>query len=218
MAPINRAGDRTAPAPASPVRLTPAEMATLRGSVPVLDLRARSEYAAAHVPGAIALEECPSLLGYVSWLYPFDTPLALVTYDSHQAERVAGDLHRIGYEHVRGFVLFHTWLEQGQESESFQSVELAAAVDVIARNEAEVLDVRFEKEHLQSPLPGARQLPIDRVQEWAPSLDEGPFLVVCASGQRATIVASYLSAQGKHAVPLIRGGADDILKERSGAR
>ncbi|MEX0782748.1 MAG: MBL fold metallo-hydrolase [Dehalococcoidia bacterium] len=211
MAPINRAGDRRAPAPPAPKRFSTAELASVAASeVPVLDLRARSEYAAAHVPGAIALEECPSLLGYVSWLYPFDTPLALVTYDSHQADRVTGDLFRIGYEHVRGYLPFHEWLEQGQESESLQSVELAGAADLIARAGAEILDVRFEKEHLQSPLDGARQLPIDQLRQWAPTVGNGPFLVVCGSGQRAAIVASYLEAQGAQATPLIRGGAPDL--------
>jgi hydroxyacylglutathione hydrolase len=211
MAPINRAGDRTAPAPPAPRRLSPAQLVEVQAAgVPLLDLRARSEYSAAHVPGAIALEECPSLLGYVSWLYPFDTPLGLVTYDSHQAERVTGDLFRVGYEHVRGYLPFHEWLEQGHDSESFDAVELPEAVDLAAHDDVEILDVRFEREHIQAPLPGARQLPIDQLREWAPTIGKGPFLVVCASGQRATIVASYLAARGAEARPLIRGGATDL--------
>ncbi len=214
MAPINRAGDRRSPAPPSPARLTPEALVQLGAAgVPVLDLRARSEYAAAHVPGAIALEECPSLLGYVSWLYPFDSPLALVTYDTHQAERVTGDLHRTGYEHVRGYLPFHEWLEQGHDSEAFAAVEVTGAAELMAGG-AEVLDVRFEREHMQSALAGARQLPIDRISEWAPEVGPGPVLVVCASGQRATIAASYLAAHGVRAVPLIRGGAAELAARR----
>jgi rhodanese-related sulfurtransferase len=39
-------------------------------------------------------------------------------------------------------------------------------------------------------------------------------LVVCASGQRATVAASYLAAQGVGAVPLIRGGAAELGARR----
>lgn len=215
MAPINRAGDRRSPAPPQPEHLSPEALVNAGASgVPILDLRARSEYAAAHVPGAIALEECASLLGYVSWLYPFDTPLALVTYDTHQAERVTGDLYRIGYERVRGYLPFHEWLEQGHESESFGTVEVAGAADLAAGGAAEVIDVRFEREHIQSPLAGARQLPIDQIRAWAPTIGPGPVLVVCASGQRAMIAASYLSSRGVQAVPLIRGGAAELAARR----
>jgi rhodanese-related sulfurtransferase len=211
MAPINRKGDRTAPRPPLPRRLSPNELLEARSSgTPVLDLRARSEYAAAHVPGALALEECTSLLGYVSWLFPFDAPLALVTYDSHQAERVTGDLFRIGYEHVRGYLPFHEWLEQGHESGSLRALEAAQAAELAATGDAQVLDVRFAKEHAQDPVPGARETPIDQIQSWGPTVGKGPFLVVCASGQRATIVASYLSSRGADATPLIRGGAQEL--------
>jgi hypothetical protein len=145
------------------------------------------------------MEECQSLLGYVSWLYPFDTPLALVTYDSHQAERVTGDLYRIGYERVRGYMPFHEWLEQGHDSDSFDALELAGAAALMARGDAEGLDVRFEREHIESPLAGA--LASDRQD---PRVGSGHRRRAVAGSLRqrgARDRSSYLETHGVRAVP-----------------
>jgi hydroxyacylglutathione hydrolase len=213
MAPLNRAGPKVTGTPPLPERLQPARLESLiANGVPALDLRARSEYVAAHVPGSLAVEECTSLLGYVSWLFPFNAELALVTYDDVQAERVTVDLFRIGYERVRGYLPFHVWLEQGHDAEDFPAVDLAAAADTIKRAPQQVLDVRFASEFATEPIPGVRQLAFDRIQEWKASVGEGPVLTICASGQRSTIAATYLASQGVRASPLLRGGAPELRR------
>ncbi|HEX6030710.1 MAG TPA: MBL fold metallo-hydrolase [Tepidiformaceae bacterium] len=211
MAPINRAGPKVTGTPPVPERLAPARLESLIAKgVPALDLRARSEYVAAHAPGSLAVEECTSLLGYVSWLFPFNAELALVTYDDVQAQRVTVDLYRIGYERVQGFLPFHVWLEQGHEADGFPAADLEAAADILRSGSQPVLDVRFDSEFAADPVPGARQLSFDRIQEWKDSVGKGPVLTICASGQRSTIAATYLASQGVRAMPLLRGGAPEL--------
>jgi rhodanese-related sulfurtransferase len=74
-----------------------------------------------------------------------------------------------------------------------------------------VLDTRFSSEQLERPLPGALSLPLDQLTEW---VDTAPArsLVVCASGQRATMAASVLLKSGRDAIALVQGGAEELLR------
>lgn len=205
MAPINRRGPKVYGEPPRPRRLSPAEFERLAGDTLVLDVRARADALAGLSPGALAIEESGSMLAYVGWLVPFNAPLVLVTYDAAQAERVTVDLFRIGYEEVRGF-LPASGLPRAERIAPASAEELAAA---LRSGRVPVLDVRYAQEHRDEPLPGARPLPFDLAPQWAREV-RGPVYVVCASGQRAAMAASYLARLGVEARPLVAGGAAEV--------
>ena len=212
MGPLNRKGPRVVGQPPVPDALEPAALDALaRTGVHVVDARRRADFARAHVPGTMAIEDDGSLLAYLSWLVPFNAPVALVTYDRAQAERLTVDLFRIGYEDVRGFLPFGDWTAEGRPTGSLDLVtarDIAIALDSGSRP---VLDVRFANEQDDLPLPNALRRPIDRLPEW---IDQAPddALVVCASGYRSSAAASILQAQGRHVSALVRGGAADVLQ------
>ncbi|MEJ5222408.1 MAG: rhodanese-like domain-containing protein, partial [Tepidiforma sp.] len=173
----------------------------------VVDVRRREDYAAGHLPGSLEIEESTSMLAYVGWLIPFDAPIALVTYDRLQAERVTVDLFRIGYEHVVGYAPAAE-LPLSARTETVSAEEIAEA---LRSGRVPVLDVRYAQELRDEPVPGARPLPFDALPEWAKEID-GPVLVSCASGQRAAMAASYLERRGVAARPFIAGGAADVRR------
>ena len=209
IAPINRKGPRVYGTPPSPVRLSTEDLATLRG-VTVIDVRPRAQYATAHVPGSVEIEEGGTMLAYVGWLVPFNSPIALVAGNAAQAERVTVDLFRIGYEDVRGFLPWPDWAASGRPTGSLRTAGIEE-VQAMRAAGATVVDTRFEREHRETPLPGAIELPLDRLPEWLESAPPDA-LVVCASGQRATMAASLLEAAGKRPTVLIEGGADDLAR------
>lgn len=207
MAPINRRGPRVYGEPPRPERLSEGALVGLGSDTWVIDVRRREDYAAGHLAGSLEIEESGSMLAYVGWLVPFDAPIALVAYDRVQAERVTVDLFRIGYEHVVGWAPAAE-LALGARTETASAEEVAEA---LRSGSVPVLDVRYEQELRDEPLPSARPLPFDRLPEWAPEV-EGPVLVSCASGQRAAMAASYLERRGVVARPFIAGGAADIRR------
>jgi hydroxyacylglutathione hydrolase len=207
MAPINRRGAPVVGEPPRPRALTPDQVAGLKA--PVVDVRSRLEYAAAHVPGSVSAEEGSSMLAYLTWMLPFNSPLALVTTTEGEAERVTLDLFRIGFEQVVGYLPIIRWLEAGRELESIQTVGKDEAARLLQQGHP-VLDVRFEREHRTDPVPGARQLPFDRFHDWADAVEHKEPLLFCASGQRSTIVASFLKKRGLEPIVLVDGGASDI--------
>ncbi|HET7738755.1 MAG TPA: rhodanese-like domain-containing protein [Tepidiformaceae bacterium] len=210
MAPINRSGPRVYLEPPLPHPLRPADIEALHSrGVFILDVRPRLDFAAGHIPRSFGIEESGSMLAYLSWAVPFNAPLVVVAADQVQANRVTNDLFRIGYEDVRGFLRFEEWAQTGRPIEEIELVSAAETAEEL-RTGATVLDVRFAYEHAQTPLAGAKQLPLDRLADWGASLDGGPYIVVCQSGQRAMIAASALRRIGIEVRALADGGATEV--------
>lgn len=211
MSGINRAGAKVFGSPPTPAHLDEQQLAkALANGVPVVDVRSRFAYIAGSIPGTLAVEEADSLLAYIDWILPFNSPLALVTEEPVQAERVTTDLFRIGYEEVRGFLPFGEW--QGRLSEPLRSVSLEDAAEIVRLRKMPVLDVRFAQERELDPLPGALDRGIDEFQKWQGIVPDEQVLVVCASGQRSSIVASVLRARGHDVLVLPDGGATDLKR------
>lgn len=211
MAPINRAGPRVYCEPPRPARLEADAVAALdRNQVQLIDVRVRTDYVRAHVPGSVLIEESDAMLAYFGWLVPFNAPLALVSGDAAQAERVTADLFRIGDEDVRGYIAFNNWTVSGWPVASIETMTAEQVADVLRVGRKPVLDVRFAYEHTAQSLIGALARPLDRLQEWAPALPPTPALVVCQSGERAAMAASFLTARGHDVRCLIQGGADEV--------
>lgn len=213
MAPINRSGPEVVGAPPVPRLLQVDEIVHLAADgVTVVDVRSRQDYVREHIPIAIDIEESGSMLAYAGWLLPFNAPLALVTHDETQAKRVTGDLFRIGFEQVRGYLPHDAWRAADRDYEHLRGVDVGEAARILVGETMPVLDVRFEYEHREQPIPGVLESPVDRLAEWKDQVGSGPVLVVCASGQRATMAASILRANGTDAIPLVEGGAEDLLR------
>ncbi len=211
MAPLNRSGVHVFGKPPLPARLDPGALISYRDAgVPVIDVRPRLEHAEAHIPRSIGIEESDSLLAYVGWLVPFNTPFALVAQDGRQAARVSTDLLRIGYEGVRGYLPFSDWRAESLPTERIALVTVAEAVEHWQSGRMPVLDVRFSYEQAAEPLEGALRRTIDTLPAWLPEVPDGPVLMVCASGQRAVTAASILQAQGGDALALGDAGATEL--------
>ncbi|MBI5949418.1 MAG: MBL fold metallo-hydrolase [Chloroflexi bacterium] len=214
MAPINRAGPKVYGEPPKPALLTPADLdRAAAGGVSVVDVRSRFDWAAEHIPGSIEMEDSDSLLAYAGWLLPFNAPLALVAYDGPQAERITTDFFRIGYEDVRGYLPFATWKAGDRPLLAMPTVDTHAAVAALGGTSGRaILDLRYGNEHATEPLPGAIQRPIDQLPSWIDSAGPGPFLLVCGSGQRATMASSFFERRGLDVTVLVQGGASDMLR------
>jgi rhodanese-related sulfurtransferase len=190
--------------------VTLAEIGRLRESAAfVLDVRTRADHAAGHLHGATGIEEGGSMLAYVGWLVPFNAPLGIVSYDVQQAERATTDLFRIGYEDVRGFITAGSPGVAKASTDVIRTVDVVQAAELLKAERPPLFDLRFRYEQLRDPLPGATERPIDQFNDWAHEVEDGT-LLVCGSGQRATMAASLLQARGRTVVVLREVGAIEL--------
>ena len=81
------------------------------------------------------------------------------------------------------------------------------ATQLINSRNAVVVDVRTPQEFATGSLPGARNVPLDKLGEKMPDFKKDkPVIVVCASGSRAGRAAAQIRASGCSEVYVLAGG------------
>jgi len=216
MAPINRAGPQPLGTPVAPAALTPAALASLRDAeIAVVDGRARSSFAAGHIPGSLNVELGDDFGTYVGWILPFDAPLALVLDAEQDATEAVRQLARIGFDRVRGVLPgLRAWVAEERPAARFGRADVAELRAALSTSEPpRVLDVRQPDEWRDGTIPGSVTRFVADLADpdlWLP--DSGPIWIVCASGFRASIAASVLAAAGREVVAVDGGGVPDVLR------
>ena len=110
-------------------------------------------------------------------------------------------LARVGLENVQGYLAGGTlaWFKAGRKLATLAQWpvdELRAQLDSGAAR-LQVLDVRRPGEYADGHVPGALQVPLDRLAAQSPGLDRTrPLAVICASGYRSSVACSLLQSQG----------------------
>ena len=198
---INRGGaaplaGHSAPAALSPeaVRAAAAEGATL------LDVRDSAAFGAAHLPGSIHIGLGGAFASWAGTLLPPGRPIVVIAEDEAGAEEAATRLARVGLETVPGHLAggVAAWDRAGLPLLTRPQI----TVDELAARRGEtpglqVVDVRRKGEYAAGHVPGARHLPLDRLDREADRLDATrPTAVICAGGYRSSAATSLLERRG----------------------
>jgi hydroxyacylglutathione hydrolase len=120
-------------------------------------------------------------------------------------------LARVGLERVSGHLErgLLSWQEDGREIATLDQWPVDELRAQIAERGAElqVIDVRRPGEYRAGHVPGARSLPLDRLEAEAASLDRSrPLAVVCQSGYRSSTACSVLQRHGFTDLVNVAGG------------
>jgi rhodanese-related sulfurtransferase len=209
MGPTNAAGpaevDLSLPEPADPDELR----RRIDAGEWVVDLRSREIFARGHVRGSLSFDLDGPFIAYLSWMVPWGTPITLLGETSEQVEAAQREMVRIGIDRPAaqsvGGLAFWVRGDDPQHSEDVATtrrVDFAGLAKVLADEpDAWVVDTRQLMEWRAGHVAGARFVPfyevLDRVTEFPSDRD---VYVYCASGYRASAVASYLQKMGREVV------------------
>ncbi|MBB6626529.1 MBL fold metallo-hydrolase [Nocardioides sp. KIGAM211] len=195
MAPLNRAGaGRGAARPAHPLSADELDAAVRRGAW-VVDLRARRDFAHAHLPGTVSVEYGTQFATYVGWLVPWQHELVLLTDAAPDLGPALRDLAAIGIEGAGAHVL----TSPAELAGTYRRTDWAGFLEAATAPRV-VVDVRQRDEFEDGHLPDAIHLPVQDVEVAADSLPAGELWVHCRSGYRAGIAASLLHRTGRSVV------------------
>jgi hydroxyacylglutathione hydrolase len=178
----------------------------------VLDVRRKEAFATAHIPGAINIPLCRMLSVWAARVLDYDRPIFIVLEDPRDLDEVVTHLLRVGFDDVRGY------LEGGLAEWESGALKFGclATIDVEQLDDQLtgvghwvpfVLDVRTDSEWEAGHIDGAHHIECGRLKERLSEVPENrPVAVICSSGERSTIAASFLQAQGHREISHVLGG------------
>jgi hydroxyacylglutathione hydrolase len=176
----------------------------VRHGVVLVDTRRPDAWAAAHIPGALAISLRPQFASWLGWLVERDQPLVFVVGADQDRAELVRQCHQIGYDHLVGELAggMASWRAAGMPVESNRRLQPGSAGD------GRVLDVRQDSEHASGHVPGAVHVELGRLTRVADQLGAVD-AVMCEHGERASTAASLLERAGHPGVAVVTGGPSD---------
>ncbi|MEW2019237.1 MBL fold metallo-hydrolase [Rhodococcus sp. NPDC076796] len=165
----------------------------------VVDLRARTAFAAGHLDGSLGFELSTTFVTYLGWLYQWGAPLTLIGDTSDQIDDATRELARIGIDHPSGSAVgeIHSLASDGR----VRSYEVSDFAGLAAEDsDIAVLDTRQQSEYADGHIPGAINIPLHELPHRLAEVPDGKVWVHCASGYRASIAASLLDREHRSVV------------------
>lgn len=212
MGPANLVGGT--PIPGADLPLLEADsLAEIASEVQIVDIRDRHLFAAGHIPGSLGVELRDDFGTWVGWLVDIDQPLVLVADPSQDVEEARIQLARIGYDDIRGVLQgIGDWVAEGRPIVRYDNVNLTEMSAAAARGEW-VLDVRSPAEFEDGHVEGSRHVYVPDIEgtDFDEFSREDEVWVVCATGYRASIAASFLEEKGLRPKVLADGGVPDLI-------
>jgi rhodanese-related sulfurtransferase len=191
----------------------------LAGGAALVDLRDRDAFAAGHVPGSLNVELGEAFGQYLGWLVPPSRPVAIIAPEpastAGAAAVEAGSLLMRTGHRVVGRLLggFEAWVGAGRPVRRYPVATMRDLYDqAIGQHRAvRILDVRPAAEWAaDGGLPGSERVFVPdlprRMADLADPADADPWWVLCTTGARAAVAASYLDGEGVPVRLVGRGG------------
>ena len=197
MGPTNTLGVPPMPSATVPrLSITELDAVPDRDKVHIVDMRPRTDQARGVLEGTVAVEFGDDFGSWTGWLVPYNEPVVIVANPDQDLDAAITQLRQIGFDSIVGVV---NDVRGGALHSDFSLVDIPTARELASRDEVQVLDVRMPSEVADTSLPGAvTRFVADLYTKGIPRelTTERPVLVACASGRRAVIAASLLTAQG----------------------
>nr|WP_286673036.1 rhodanese-like domain-containing protein [Anaeromonas frigoriresistens] len=182
----------------------------------LIDTRSKEAYFGGHIPGSIYFirENISSYMGSV--LHP-DTPIAFII-DDNEEEKLK-DLYwfsrRMGFEKIKGFVAngISQWESIGKDLETLQTITAEKYIEIANENEDYILlDVRKNNElEEEDPSKNRMNIPLQNLyKDWEEIPSNKTIYVLCRTGERSTIAASFIKSKGYD--PQVISGGIQTLK------
>ena len=180
----------------------------------MLDTRNAQTFSEGFVPNSINIGLDGQFAPWVGALIPDIKQQILLITDVGKEEETITRLARVGYDFVIGYLKggFEAWKEAGMETDSISRMSADEFATQFAQSPI-VIDVRKPTEFAAEHVDGAKNIPLDYINEdLAEFPKDQPFIIHCAGGYRSIIAASILKARGWDNFIDVAGGFSAIAK------
>ena len=165
----------------------------------VVDLRNRTSWAAAHVPGTISFGLDGSFATYLGWIFPYEKNLVLISDQATDVAAAQRELVRIGIDRPAGTHIGD--IQSFGETASTKTVTFVDVPSALADPVITVLDIRRNSERSASHIEGTLHIPFHELPTRFVELPQGTEIWVhCGGAYRAAAAVGILEKTGRNAV------------------
>lgn len=176
----------------------------------VIDVRNSAAFGGFHVPGSVNIGFEKQLANWVGMVIEPGSDILLVVDDQKDYDRMLIELHRIGYDQVFGYLSggIMAWLTSGRPVDQLEQNSPQQLSGKLGDDNLSVIDVRTPAEWKSSRIGDAMHFPLSDILDGKlPDLPRGrEVAVVCGTGYRSNIAASFLKKEGFSNVKSLAGG------------
>lgn len=180
-----------------------------RGAI-ILDTRDAASFAGVHIPGSVNIGNIRQSVTWTAMLIEPSSELILLSQDEKIYDEMCTRLHRIGYDHILGYIYggIEAWQEKGAPISQLWQYMPGTLADKIKENDyGHVFDVRTIEEFQAGRLKEAELLALQDLFEEFPNVPyEDEIIIVCGVGYRGNMAASFLQRNGFKKVRGLAGG------------
>jgi hydroxyacylglutathione hydrolase len=188
----------------------------------LLDVRNQAKFAAGFIPNAINIGIDGGFAPWVGTLIPDIKQEILLITDAGREEESVIRLARVGYDYAIGYLQggFEAWKNEGKEVDAIPSISANEFIERYKKDKSvSILDVRKTEEYQSEHISGAKNLPLDQVNEGMPEIDKSKtYYVHCAGGYRSMIYASILKSRGYNNLINVESGYKAIVSDSAISR
>lgn len=197
---VNKTGIEIRGEVLEPPHLTVGDFASLAagGAVPIDTRKDGADFSDAHFRGSISAPlGGPFFSAAVGSFLDASQELLLVVSAREEVLPAVTELFRIGYDHVKGWVLTSELREAGLFGAKIARVLFPDFEKDRALETGTVVDVRTSAEFGKGHIPGAVSFPYTRIKSRLGEIPgESRVFLHCGSGRRAGLAASFLASRG----------------------
>lgn len=198
----------------SPLSANAFEAAANETGAIMLDVRKAAVFKDGFIPNSINIGLEGQFAPWVGALIPDVKQQILLIADSGTEEETIIRLARVGYDYVIGYLEggFEAWKAAGKEVDTVTRITADEFAQGFA-NESLVIDLRRQGEYAAEHLEGAKNIPLDYINEHLAEFPKDtPYTIHCAGGYRSMIAASILKSRGWSNFKEVEGGFGAISK------
>ena len=188
--------------------LTVKEIQAMGENIVLIDARSKEAYFGGHIPGSIYMskDNISTFLGAI--FSPDDKIVFAVEGNKGEVEELYWYCRRIGFDNIAGYLpnASKSWEGSGLEMEKLPTISAKKFIE-LSHDDYILIDIRKNEEiQEEDPKKNRINLPLQNISQCFTRITKDkPIYILCGSGERATIGASYLKERGYNAI-VITGG------------
>jgi len=189
--------------------LTVEEVKNMMDDIILIDVRTKESYFGGHIPGSIYMSK-DNISTFIGAIFPTDSTVVFaIDTDSRDIEDLYWYCRRIGFDNIAGYLpnACKKWEESGSELEKLPTITALDFKELPKDGDYILIDIR-KKDELKEDDPKTNRLhlPLQQISQCFTRITKDkPIYLLCGSGDRATIGASYLKTKGYNS-EVITGG------------